>query len=365
MKIKEFIKYLETIAPLSLQESYDNCGLLVGNSETECIGILTTLDATEAIIDEAVNRKCNLIIAHHPIIFRGIKKLNGKNYVERTIISAIKNDIAIYAIHTNLDNVLEGVNKKIAEKLGLINCTTLLPKAGTLQKLVTFSPIKNANTVRDALFAAGAGAIGKYDECSFNLEGSGTFKANEGSHPYVGEIGERHLENEVRIEVVFPSFLQHKIIHSLKTAHPYEEVAYYIQALENRQDNIGSGLIGEFPAKITETQLFNNIRTAFHLSLIKHTPFLNKPVKKIAVCGGAGIFLLPDAIAAGAQVYITSDIKYHEFFDSEGKILLADIGHYESEQFTIELLTELLQQKFPNFAVLKTEVNTNPVNYFI
>ena len=365
MKIKEFINYLETIASISFQESYDNCGLLVGNSETECTGILTTLDATEAIVDEAVNRKCNLIIAHHPIIFRGIKKLNGKNYVERTIISAIKNDIAIYAIHTNLDNVLEGVNKKIAEKLGLINCTTLLPKAGTLQKLVTFSPLKNADAVRDALFDAGAGAIGKYDECSFNLEGSGTFKANEGSHPYVGEIGERHLENEVRIEVVFPSFLQHKIIHSLKTAHPYEEVAYYIQTLENRQDNIGSGLIGEFPAEITETQLFNNIRTAFHLSLIKHTTFLNKPVKKIAVCGGAGIFLLPDAIAAGAQVYITSDIKYHEFFDSEGRILLADIGHYESEQFTIELLSELLQQKFPNFAVLKTGVNTNPVNYFI
>jgi dinuclear metal center YbgI/SA1388 family protein len=365
MKIKEFIKYLETIAPLSLQENYDNCGLLIGNSETECVGILTSLDVTEAVIEEALKRKCNLIVAHHPIIFRGLKKLNGKNYVERTVISAIKNDIAIYAIHTNLDNVAEGVNGKIAEKLGLINCTTLLPKGGTLQKLVTFSPIKNADSVRSALFEAGAGAIGKYDECSFNLEGAGTFRAQEGSNPFIGKIGERHLENEVRIEVIFPSFLKNKIINSLKEVHPYEEVAYYIHALENLQDSIGGGLIGEVKDEITETQLFNNIKTAFHLLLIKHTPFLHKPVKKVAVCGGAGVFLLPNAIDSGAQVYITSDIKYHEFFDSEGKILLADIGHYESEQFTIELLTELLQQKFPNFAVLKTEVNTNPVSYFI
>ena len=236
MKIKEIVQFLETIAPLSLQESYDNAGLVIGNSDTECSGIITSLDVTEDIVEEAVKRKCNLIVAHHPIIFRGLKKLNGKNYVERTVIAAIKNDIAVYAIHTNLDNVLEGVNHKIAEKLHLQNCKTLLQKGGILQKLVTFSPVKNAEDVRDALFKAGAGSVGNYDQCSFNADGTGTFRAGEGSNPYVGKIGELHAEEETRIEVVFPSFLQAKIIQSLKESHPYEEVAYYIQVLENVQE---------------------------------------------------------------------------------------------------------------------------------
>jgi dinuclear metal center YbgI/SA1388 family protein len=365
MKIKEIIQFLESIAPLSLQESYDNAGLIIGSVETECSGMITSLDVTEQVVQEAVKRNCNLIVAHHPVIFRGIKKLNGKNYVERTVISAIKNEIAIYAIHTNLDNIIEGVNKKIADKIGLQNCKTLLPKEGTLQKLVTFSPVKNVEEVRTALFKAGAGAIGKYNECSFNMEGSGTFKAGEASNPFVGETGKRHIENEVRIEVIFPSFLQNKIVKSLKESHPYEEVAYYIHALENVQENVGSGLVGELVKPVSEKELLQILKNGFNLSVIKHTHFLKKPVTKIAVCGGAGVFLLPNAIAAGAQIYITSDIKYHEFFEADNRIFLADIGHYESEQFTIELLTEFLHGKFSNFAVLKTEINTNPVNYFI
>jgi dinuclear metal center YbgI/SA1388 family protein len=364
MKIKEIIQSLERLAPLSLQESYDNAGLIIGKAETECTGILTSLDVTESVVKEAVNKKCNLIVAHHPIIFKGIKKLNGENYIERTVISAIKNDVAIYAIHTNLDNIIEGVNKMIAGKLNLQNCQTLLPKRRTLEKLVTFAPVKNAAEIRNALFNAGAGAIGKYDKCSFNVEGSGTFRAGEGSDPFVGKIGEQHFENETRIEVVFPSFLQNKIITSLKEAHPYEEAAYYIQELENVQKNIGSGLVGELKSEISENELLNILKKSFKLSVIKHTAFLGKPVSKIALCGGAGDFLLFNAIAAGANVYITSDIKYHEFFDADNRILLCDIGHYESEQFTIELLTEFLQEKFHNFAVLKTEMNTNPVSYF-
>jgi dinuclear metal center YbgI/SA1388 family protein len=365
MKIKDIIQFLESIAPLSLQESYDNAGLIVGDSETECTGIITSLDVTEEVVEEAQRKNCNLIVAHHPIIFRGLKKLNGKNYVERTVISAIKRNIAIYAIHTNLDNVIEGVNQKIAQKLQLQNCKVLLPKEGTLEKLVTFAPVEKAEEVRNALFKAGAGSVGNYDECSFNVDGSGTFRAGEGSDPYVGEIGKRHIENESRVEVVFPSFLESKIIGTLKAAHPYEEVAYYVQALRNTQDGVGSGLIGELPADVSETELLTLLKSAFHLSVIKHTPFLNKPVRKIALCGGAGSFLLSAAIAAGAQVYITGDVKYHEFFDADNRILFADIGHYESEQFTIELLTEFLQKKFSNFAVLKTEMNTNPVRYFI
>ena len=364
MKIKEIIQPLERIAPLSLQENYDNAGLIIGNGETQCTGILTSLDVTESVVEEAVKRNCNLIVAHHPIIFRGIKKLNGKNYVERTVISAIKNNMAVYAIHTNLDNIVEGVNKMIADKLNLQNCKTLLPKEGMLRKLVTFSPVKNAEEIRHALFKAGAGAIGKYDECSFNIDGKGTFRAGEGSHPFVGEIGQQHFENETRIEVIFPSFLQNKILGSLKEVHPYEEVAYYIQNLENVQENVGSGLIGELKSAISENELLNILKGSFKLSVIKHTGFLGKPLSKIALCGGAGNFLLPHAIAAGAQVYITSDIKYHEFFDADNRILLCDIGHYESEQFTIDLLTEFLKEKFANFAVLKTEISTNPVNYF-
>jgi len=364
MKIKEITDYLESIAPLDLQESYDNAGLLIGSREMECTGIITSLDVTESVVAEAVQKKCNLIVAHHPIIFRGLKKLNGRNYVERTIIAAIKNDIAIYAIHTNLDNVIEGVNRTIAEKIGLQNCIALLPKEGTLQKLVTFSPEKNADDVRNALFKAGAGAVGNYSECSFNVEGVGSFTANENSTPFVGEIGKRHHEHEVRIEVIFASSLQSGLIAALKKAHPYEEVAYYIHALENVQRGVGSGLVGELKESISESQLLTTLKSSFGIPVIKHTPFLEKRVTKIAVCGGAGIFLLPNAVASGAQAYITADIKYHEYFDADGRILLADIGHYESEQFTIELLTEFLQQKFPNFAVLKTEMNTNPVKYF-
>lgn len=364
MKIKTIIKYLEEMAPVSLQEGYDNSGLLIGDEDAECNKILVTLDVTEAVVEEAVRQNCNLIVSHHPLIFRGIKRLTGANYVERTVIAAIQNNVAVYSIHTNLDNILSGVNQKIADKLNLTHCKVLLPKEGTLQKLVTFAPNANAGTVRNALFDAGAGAIGKYDECSFNIEGSGTFRAGNESHPFVGEIGKRHTENETRIEVIFPSFLQKKIVDSLKKAHPYEEVAYYIQSLENLEDSTGSGLVGELAEPVSEEELLHQLQSEFRLSVIKHTKLLNQPVSKIAVCGGSGFFLLPNAIAAGAQVFITGDVKYHEFFDADNRILLADIGHYESEQFTMDLLTELLQEKLSNFAVLKTEINTNPVTYF-
>jgi dinuclear metal center YbgI/SA1388 family protein len=364
MKIKDITQFLETTAPLGLQESYDNAGLIVGDAQAECTGILTSLDVTEAVIQEAINKKCNLIVAHHPIIFKGLKKLNGKNYVERTVMMAIKNDVAIYAIHTNLDNVLEGVNQKIAEKLQLQNCKVLSPREGTLEKLVTFAPVDKAATVRNALFTAGAGTIGNYDQCSYNVEGTGTFRALEGSNPYVGQKGTQHEEEEVRIEVIFPSRLQSTVIEALKKAHPYEEVAFYVQSLKNTLETVGSGLVGELPSALSENELLQLLKSAFHVKVIRHTEFLNKPVKKIAVCGGSGFFLLPAAIASGAQVYITGDVKYHEFFDADKRILLADIGHYESEQFTIELLTKLLQEKFSNFAVQKTEINTNPVRYF-
>jgi dinuclear metal center YbgI/SA1388 family protein len=364
MKIGEITSFLESIANPSLQESYDNSGLITGNPAWDCNGIVISLDATEEVINEAIVKKANLVVAHHPIIFSGLKKINGKNYVEKAVITAIKNDIAIYAIHTNLDNVINGVNGKMAQLLGLKNCAILSPKSNTLKKLHTFVPAAQAEQVRNAIFEAGGGNIGNYSECSFNAEGTGTFKAGGNTNPYVGIKGERHHEKEIKIEVVFPVWLENKIVSAMKSAHPYEEVAYDIIGLSNQHLGMGSGLVGEMPDLMDETSFLSLVKKTFGSPVIKHTELRGKPVKKVALCGGAGSFLTGAAIAAGADIYITADMKYHEFFDANGRILLADIGHYESEQFTIDLLKEVLEQKFPTFAVLKTGVITNPVRYF-
>ncbi len=365
MKIAGIISFLESWAHPSLQEQYDNAGLITGSMQWECTGMICSLDATEEVVKEAIAKKCNLIVAHHPIIFNGLKQINGKNYVEKTIITAIKNDIAIYAIHTNLDNVLHGVSGRMADMLGLTNISVLAEKDSTLKKLFTFVPVANAAQLRNAIFTAGGGNIGNYSECSFNSEGTGTFKAGEGTEPYVGAIGQRHQEKEMKVEVVFPTFLENQIVLAMKAAHPYEEVAYDIVPLANRYPDIGAGLIGELPAATTENELLTRLKEIFKVPVIRHTSLLQKAIKKVAVCGGAGSFLISKALAAGADAYITADIKYHEFFDANNRMLVADIGHYESEQFTINLLQEVLGQKFPTFAVLKTEVKTNPVNYFL
>ncbi len=364
MKISEIIHYLESIAHPSLQEQYDNAGLITGNAAWECSGIICSLDATEAVVQEAISKKCNCIVAHHPIIFSGLKKINGRNYVEKAVIAAIKNDIAIYAIHTNLDNVAGGVNGKIASKLGLQDLAILSSRNNSLHKLFTFTPVDHAEKIRNAIFNAGGGQIGNYSECSFNAEGTGTFKPGTGTRPFVGKEGERHQENEMKIEVIFPSFLASSIIAALRASHPYEEVAYDLVPLSNEHPGIGSGMIGVLPMPIEEHRFLTGIKEVFKVPVIRHTALLKKPVQKIAVCGGAGSFLISRALAAGADAYITSDVKYHEFFDANDRMLIADIGHYESEQFTIELLQEVLGQKFPTFAVLKTEVETNPVHYF-
>ncbi len=364
MQIAEIIHFLESIAPSSLQENYDNAGLITGSAGWECSGIIVSLDATEEVIQEAKTKGANLIIAHHPIIFSGLKTITGKSYVERAIISSIKHDIAIYAIHTNLDNVIEGVNGKMAEMLGLINCKILKPKNSTLRKLFTFVPIEQADAVRSAIFEAGGGNIGKYSECSFNVAGTGTFKAGIGTNPFAGEPGKQHKEAEQKIEVVFPAWLESQVIHSLLKAHPYEEVAYDIVSLDNQFQSVGSGIMGELPNPVSESEFLHLLKIKFGLQVIRHTPLLQKTIQKIALCGGAGSFLTKTAIAAGGEAYVTGDVKYHEFFDADGRLLLADIGHWESEQFTIDLLADHLSRKFPTFAVLKTGVKTNPVEYF-
>ncbi len=365
MQIKDIILELERFAPPAFQESYDNSGLLVGSGDWDCSGVICTLDATEAVILEAKAAGCNLVVAHHPIIFAGLKKINGKNYVEKTVISAIKNDIAIFAIHTNLDNVIEGVNNTIANKLGLIHKKILLPKPGLLSKLYTYIPQSGVENLKKSLFEVGAGQIGNYSECSFQVVGKGSFKGNEDSHPSVGAPNEITLLEEVKIEFLFPSWMKNKVISTLFQHHPYEDVAFEVITLDNDNQYVGSGMIAELPELMDEKAFLQMLQTSFGLTVIKHSPLIGKQIKKVALCGGAGSFLLKQAIASGADVFVTSDLKYHEFFDADSKILVADIGHWESEQFTIGLLIDILQAKFPTFAVLKSVIKTNPVNYFL
>jgi dinuclear metal center YbgI/SA1388 family protein len=363
MKIKEIIQAIEQFAPLQYQESYDNAGLIFGRADHEVTKALLTLDATEEVIDEAIARGCNLVIAHHPIVFGGLKKINGNNYVERVAIKAIKHDVAVYAAHTNLDNVRNGVCAQMAAKLGLEQCRVLQPKRGLLKKLFTFVPEADIETVRAALFEAGAGHIGNYSECSFNGAGQGTFTGAEGTDPYVGMPGKRHFEAEIKLEVIFPVYLEGKILQALLSNHPYEEVAYDIVSLDNAYQQVGSGLAGILPEAMEEMQFLQYVKDQFRTGCVKYTPLRGRSVKKVALCGGAGSFLLKQAIAAGADAYISSDFKYHEFFDADNQLIIADIGHFESEQFTVELFYHILTEKFPNFAPLKSTIKTNPVNY--
>ena len=363
MKVKDIVNYLETLAPRAYQESYDNSGLLTGDPAQEITGVLTTLDCTEGVVQEAVDRGLNMIVAHHPIIFKGLKKLTGSNYVERTVIKAIRANIAIYAIHTNLDNVHTGVNKKIAEKIGLKNLRVLVPKKDTLMKLVTFIPHEQAESVLAALHAAGAGEIGKYKNCSFNVEGTGKFMPTEGTNPHIGKTNQLESVKETRTEVIFPAHLEGRIIGALKKAHPYEEVAYYLTRLENENQEVGSGMVGELDQPLEPIEFLRRLKTNMTLNTIRHTQLLDKKVKKVAICGGSGSFLLRQAISEGADFLVTADFKYHEFFDAEGKITVADIGHYESEVYTKELIVGILKEKFPTFAVNFSTTDTNPVRY--
>ncbi|MCS6968158.1 MAG: Nif3-like dinuclear metal center hexameric protein [Bernardetiaceae bacterium] len=357
---------LSAWAPLTLQESYDNAGLLIGSPHQPLRGILICLDVTEEVVEEAIQQQCNLIVAHHPVIFSGLKKLNGHTWVERVAIKALKNDIAIYAIHTNLDNVLSGVNKRIADKIGLKNVRILSPRLNSLQKLVVFIPVSHTEIVRQAIAEAGAGQIGNYSYCTFTLRGEGTFKPNEKANPFLGQAHQLERVTEDRLEVIFPAHLQGSVIAAMRQAHPYEEVAFDVYPLANENPEVGAGMIGELPTPLSMTDFLQLLKNAFHLSCIRHTRLLEKPVRRVAVCGGSGSFLIGQAIAAGADCFVTADVKYHQFFDAEGKILLADIGHYESEISTTELIYQYLQPHLPaEIPLLITKICTNPVFYFL
>lgn len=364
IKISDLLQAINESAPPMLQESWDNTGLLVGDPEMEVHHALLTLDVTENIVEEAISRQCGLIIAHHPPIFKGLKSITTKNPVERAIMMAIKADIAIAAVHTNADNVLDGVNGMIAQKLGLKNLRILQPMNGMLKKLVVFCPAAHAAKVREAMFAAGAGHIGDYDSCSYNLEGYGTFRAGDSTNPFVGEKNKLHEEQEQRIETIVPAFRLDTVVKAMTAAHPYEEVAYDIYPLDNMFTGAGSGLVGELEDERSEEEFLKHISKSLQNSFLRHSELTAKPIKKVAVCGGSGAFLIHRAIASGADAFVTADIKYHDFFEADGKLLLVDAGHFETEQFTKELLFGYLKKKFPNFAPLISGVNTNAVHYF-
>ncbi|MEZ4903617.1 MAG: Nif3-like dinuclear metal center hexameric protein [Spirosomataceae bacterium] len=364
-KIKDVTDFLESKAPLAYQESYDNAGLIVGNTLEKVKNILVTLDTTEAVVEEALAKDCNLIVAHHPIVFKGLKKINGQSYVERTIIKAIKNDVAIYATHTNLDHVEDGVNFMIAERLALQNVRILAPKQNLLTKLVFFVPLVNTQQVLDTLHQVGVGKIGNYDHCSFKVAGTGTFRPNDKARPHIGtnQVQEEVIEN--RVEVIFPTYLEKTVLHTLRRAHPYEEVAYYLTSLQNQNQEVGAGAIGTLTEPMEAQSFLGYLKQQMNLPIIRHTSLVKETIQKVAVCGGAGSFLLNDAMGAEADVFITADYKYHEFFDADGRIIICDIGHYESEVFTKELLQRYLSKKFVNFATILSETITNPVNYYV
>jgi dinuclear metal center YbgI/SA1388 family protein len=362
-KISEVVRVLEELAPPAFQESYDNVGLQTGDPETEVGGVLVTLDCTPEVVKEALERDCNLIVAHHPVIFKALRQLTGLNSVENTIIMAIRNGLAIYACHTNLDHVQHGVNAKICQKIGLLNPKVLAPKAQTLTKLVTFCPTGHTARVLAALHQAGAGNIGAYSGCSFSTTGTGRFTPGESANPHIGEQGEPEQVQEDRIEVLLPNHLEKKVLKALTQAHPYEEVAYYLTSLLNLNQEVGAGMFGEMPEPLPEQDFLQHLKTAMGLGQVRHTPWLGKPVRRVAVCGGAGAFLTQQAIRAGADVFVTADVKYHEFFSAEGKIVIADIGHYESEVFTKEIFFDTISNNFSNFAVCLSNVNTNPIRY--
>jgi dinuclear metal center YbgI/SA1388 family protein len=364
MQVREITDYIESFAPLSYQESYDNAGLQTGQPDHEVNAVLLCIDVTDAVIEEALRLEAGLIISHHPLIFGGLKKLTGSNPTEKMVIRAIRNDISIYTAHTNLDAVHTGVNHKICEKLALQETRVLVPMTDQLRKLVFFVPRDHAEQVRLEIFREGAGHIGNYDMCSFSAPGEGTFRGLEGSDPFVGEKGSMHMEPELRVETIFPKAKEKSILQALIRSHPYEEVAYDVYPLANTYDQAGSGAIGRLAEPAEEQSFLQLLKDQFRTPVVRHSMLLGKKIRNVALCGGSGSFLIHEAMASGADAFVSSDFKYHQFFNADGRILLADIGHYESEQFTIEIFYEYLIKKFPTFAVHLSEVNTNPVNYF-
>lgn len=361
--VNDLIGWFEEFAPQTLQEEYDNCGLQVGDKNTPITAVLLTLDITNEVVDEAIQYNCNVIVAHHPLIFKALKKITPENHIQNIIIRLIKNNISLFIAHTNIDNVIEGVNSQIADKLELTNRSVLLPLNNSFAKIITFIPEKHATKVQQALFEAGAGTIGNYDCCSFTSLGKGSFRAKTNANPFVGEVNKLHTEPEVRIEMIFPKYLQQNIIESLIQSHPYEEPAYDVLHLENANNRLGAGLVGWLPSPMDEIEFLEKMKKILHCEMIKHTKLRTKKISKVALCGGSGAFLIKNALNAKADIFITGDLKYHDYFEANESIVLADFGHFETEQYTKHIFYEIITKKMPKFVVRISETKTNPINY--
>lgn len=363
MKVREILESLEHFAPLPLQDSFDNAGLQVGVTEVEATGTLLCLDVTEAVVDEAISLGFNLIISHHPLIFKSCKSITGKDYIGRCIFKAIKNDIVIYSAHTNLDNVVKGVNAKMAEKIGLKNIRILSARNDALLKLVVYVPSEYVGSVREALFAAGCGCIGQYDSCSYSCEGKGTFRPLEGTRPFCGVIGKLHTASEVRVETILPAHCKADVLQVLLDNHPYEEPAFDFYPVRNDWSQVGAGVVGELEKPMECRDFLWKVKQTFGVECIRHNGFNDRKIATVALCGGAGAFLIPQALHGKADAFVTGEIKYHEYFGYENDILLVQAGHYESERYTIELFSEVLGKSFPGLRIRQTECNTNPIKY--
>lgn len=370
MKIKHLGQVLDQLAPFAYQMSFDNSGLQVGHPEDPIEKILCTLDVTDAVLEEAIQQQADCIVAHHPLIFSPLKKLTGQTPTERLVIKAIRHGIGIYAVHTNLDQVSEGVNQRLAQALGLTNTQILQPSNRALKKLVTFCPSMNSEDghyypgiIRQALFEAGAGQTGGYDQASFNAKGKGTFRAPEGSSPFVGKEDQMHVQEEVRIETIFPSAIQGQVISALQSAHPYEEVAYDVYTLDNTFNDVGAGMLGKLPEAVGEMHFLRDLKANLHAQGLRHTALTGNHIERVALCGGAGRFTLSKAVKEGADALVTADFKYHDFFDVDQQLLLVDVGHYESEQFTPEILYNYIAKELPETSVTISACNTNPIYY--
>lgn len=363
MKILDVIKYLDQLIPAGYQESYDNCGLQVGDTSAEITGALISLDLTEAVVDEAVETRSNLIVTHHPFIFGGLKHIDADSPAGRIIYKLIRNGIAVYSAHTSLDKLSNGVSAQLAKRLGLCNLRILAPDSDSLKQLVVYCPKEQSQQLKDALYAAGAGNIGNYRHCSYSVNGTGTFEPLQGANPFVGTVGSETYTSEERIEMVYPKAFENKIVSALKANHPYETPAYSLIPLSNANPDVGLGIVGELPEDVEIETFIETVKQTVGIPVVRHSELCRKKVRTVALCGGAGAEFIGTAVAQNADIYLTSDIKYHDFQKATGHIVLADIGHYESEQFAKEFFYDKLSEKFRIFAIRIAKTETNFVGY--
>lgn len=363
MKISEITGAIEKYAPLWLQEEWDNAGLQVGDTDREATGAVLCVDATEAIVDEAIDRGVNLVISHHPLLFRGLKRITGRTATERIVAKALKHDIAIYSAHTNMDSAPGGVSWATGRRAGLTAMRTLVPQQGRLMKLAVFVPSAYSNAVSEALWNAGAGRMGNYDRCAYMTDGRGTYRPLPGADPAIGTVGQSHTEAETRIEVVFPTAISGRVVQAMLKAHPYEEPAFDLIPLANDITSAGLGVIGSLKTPMPASEYIAWVKQALGIGAIPYAGDARRMVHRVALCGGAGAEFIGNAIAAGADLYMCGDLKYHDFTTHADSIVLADIGHYESEQCTKEIFYDIIQKNFPNFATYYAEEDKNPISY--